>query len=793
MAYRIPIINQNERFLDINEEPLVNGKVEVLDPVSNNFLEIWSYADDEYTVMTNPIILDVEGRATQTVFCDRIVYCRVYKYLGLDENNHPIYEFVRDYYTGSNDNTESREYVVGIEDLKDLDPSVNSSVNVLGYYNAFDCPMRQYVWDANCTQDPDGGYILASDVSATGRWILVFSGEYLPSSYYGVYPGKVANINAFTSYISAVGTALTPTAPGIWFVPGTYDIETNINTEKRVLLDSNTCFLCNYFYCGHLTVKGTPTFNICDFDFRDTEQEAHSSWFKTMAGFLTCGAKKFVFDSQDNFQNHSIQNTNYTLSNKIIEGQARLPVTYPGSNARITFSNCAINAERIFNSTDQLGFAYTEIHDNWWTNPAEIDFYTKVFARSAAINRIVMDNFTNITAYVNAMGANGATVLDLAGRDISSLTLPTTVTELRNVIAGTISANKGSSVDLIFRNIKCNTAYVTARYLTTYDCDISFGTEPSLSACWFNNSRIFGQSPWTTKSRQIIAENCFIGFSLNYGNDNVTNTGYTEFVNCTFQTNCSFYLKALTMKRCVTSNNTFKFYPHKTDNKYYIGQVTIEDCTLNNNSPIEFTKVDTINGAAQDDVYECIALWTITGNTFLGNNEGLRCRYWQHRTGSNYEKTFIAGSSDSVIVYSDNKGNCPADTGRNMGISDNTNYTTQTFTTTTGSYTVYKYSQSRKRVMPVPTSSAWPRGYFFTPSKEHGTLMKYYNWVNSPYNSVTYSMFIHPSWWLYHVAEDDPVSNGDFFNMAIMLFQDYLRIVQRGDGDRNQGVVGKVL
>lgn len=793
MAYRIPIINQNERFLDINEEPLVNGKVEVLDPVSNNFLEIWSYADDEYTVMTNPVILDVEGRATQTVFCDRIVYCRVYKYLGLDENNHPIYEFVRDYYTGSNDNTESREYVVGIEDLKDLDPSVNSSVNVLGYYNAFDCPMRQYVWDANCTQDPDGGYILASDVSATGRWILVFSGEYLPSSYYGVYPGKVANINAFTSYISKVGTALTPTAPGIWFVPGTYNIETNINTEKKVLLDSNTCFLCNYFYCGHLTVKGTPTFNICDFDFRDPEQEAHSSWFKTMAGFLTCGAKKFVFDSQDNFQNHSIQNTNYPLNNKIIEGQTRLPVTYPGSSARITFSNCVINAERIFNSTDQLGFAYTEIHDNWWVSPSEIDFYNKVFARSAALNSILLDNFINITAYANAMGANGTSVLDLAGRDIYRLTVPTSVTELRNVIAGTINCSKSNTTDIVFRNVKCNTAYITARYLTTYDCDITFGSEPSLTACWFNNSRIFGQSPWTTKSRQIIAENCFIGFSLNYGNDNVTNTGYTEFVNCTLQTNCIYYLKALTMKRCVTSNNTFKFYPHKTDNKYYIGQVTIEDCTLNNNSPIEFTKVDTINGTAQDDVYECIALWTITGNTFLGNNEGLRCRYWQHRTGSNYEKTFIAGSSDSVIVYYDNKGNCPADTGRNMGISDNTTYTTQTFTTTTGSYTVYKYAQSRKRVMPVPVSSAWPRGYFFNASKENGTLMKYYNWVNSPYNSVTYSMFIQTLWFLYHIAEDDPVSNGDFFNMGIMLFNDYLRIVQRGDGDRNQGVVGKVL
>lgn len=791
MAYRIPVINQNERFLDINEEPLVNGKVEVLDPVSNNFLTIWSYADDEYTVMQNPVILDVEGRATQTVFCDRIVYCRVYAYKGLDENNHPIWEFIRDFYAGSNDNTESREYVVGIEGLKDLDPSVNTSVNVLGYYNAFDCPMRQYVWDANCTQDPDGGYVIASDVQSTGRWILVFSGEYLPSTYYGVYPGHVANINAFTSYISKVGTNLITTAPGIWFVPGEYEVDTNVNTTKRVLLDANTKFDCNYFFCDNLTVKGEPQSAICDFDFRDPQQVAHSSWFRTIAGFLTSNAKTFVFDAKDNFTNKVLQAA-VTLQNKIIEGQTRLPVTYSGSG-RITLSNCVINAERIFNSTDLLTFLHTEIRDHWWNSPAGIDFYNNVIARSAGVNTLILDNFTNVRAYVNAIGANGDTSLDLAGRTISSLMVPTSVIELRNVNAGTISAQKGNTVDLTFRNVNCNTVYATARYLTTYDCNITFGVEPTISACWFNSSTIYGQSPWTTRTRQIIAKDCFIGFSLNYSGDNVSGTAHTEFVNCTFQTNCLFYLKALTMKRCVTNNNAFKFYPHKVNDKYYIGQVTIEDCTLNNNTPIEFTKVDTIDGVAQDDVYECGALWTITGNTFLGNNEGLRCRYWQHRTGANYDKTFIAGSSDSVITYYDNRGNCPADTARNMAITSNTTYTTKSFTSGSTSYTVYKYAHSQKRVMPVPSQGSWPRGYFFDASKEKGTLMKYYNWVNSPYNSVTYSMYVQNVWWLYHLAEDEAISNGDFFNMGIMIFEDYLRIVQRGDGDRNQGVVGIVL
>lgn len=792
--YRIPVINQNERFLDLNEQPLVNGKVEILDPVSNNFLTIWSYSDDEYTVMTNPSRLDIEGRVTQTIFCDRIVYIRVYKYLGRDENNHEIFEFIRDFYAGENENSESREYVVGIEDLKDLDPSVNSSVNVLGYFNAFDCPMRQYVWDANCTQDPDNGYVIDSDVSSTGRWILVFSGEYLPSSYYGVYPGQVANINALMSYPEKVGTHLVPTAPGIWFVPGEYAVDTNLNTEKRILLDANTIFDCQYFYCGNLTVKGEPQRAICDFDFRDPEQEAHSSWFKTMAGYLTCGAKKFIFDARDNFLNHTLQNANYTLQNKIIEGQTRLPVTYSGDNCRITFNNCAINAERIFNTTDRLSFAYTDIKDNWWTNPASVDWNSTVYARSSALNRIQLDNFTNVTAYVNAKVADGATFVDLAGREIVNLSFTGGLIELRNAyVTGNLIISK-SGVDVYLKHVKCGYVNCTCRYITIEDnSDITFSVEPSFSAMWADNSKVYGSSFWTGHTKQIICKNCEVGFGLNWAQDNDFDHSYLEFTDCTFRENNSYYVKRIVMKRCVTTNNTIKIYPHKSNDVYYLGSVTLESNTFNNNSPIEFTKVDTINGYAQDNVYECIAQWNITNNLFLGNSEGLRCRYWQHRTGSNYNKTFIADSQDNAIVYVGNVGNCPADTARGMAISVNTSYIKTQLYIGSEYHDVYKYSSSQTRIMPVKAQANWPRGYFESTTKEAGTLMKYYSWVNSPYNSVTYSMYIQPLWWLYHIDEDNALSDGDFFKLGIMLWEDYLRIVQQGDNDRNQGVIGKVL
>lgn len=668
--YRIPVINQNERFLDLNEQPLVNGKVEILDPVSNNFLTIWSYSDDEYTVMTNPARLDIEGRVTQTIFCDRIVYVRVYKYLGRDENNHEIFEFIRDFYTGENENSESREYVVGIEDLKDLDPSVNSSVNVLGYFNAFDCPMRQYVWDANCTQDPDNGYIIASDVSSTGRWILVFSGEYLPSSYYGVYPGQVANINALMAYPEKVGTHLVPTAPGIWFVPGEYAVDTNLNTEKRILLDANTTFACQYFYCGNLTVKGEPQNAICDFDFRDPEQEAHSSWFKTMAGYLTCGAKKYIFDARDNFLNHTLQNANYTLQNKIIEGQTRLPVTYNGDNCRITFNNCVINAERIFNSTDRLAFSYTEIHDHWWNSPANIDFYNKVSARTTAINSLVIDNFTNMTAFVNAMGANGEQVIDMAGRSIYNLDLPLSVVELRNVHVTNNANIAANGRNITIRNCQLDNAIITCNQLSVYDSRIYFNSEPSVSAAWFNDSEIRAGSDFVNKTAQYICEDCTVGINFKRVTDNTSRDGYLGFTRCAFENNV-IQSKTLVMKNCDCDGCTIKIYPYK-DNDIYRMYCYFEGNRFISGTPIEFTKIDQINGANQDDVYEIIVNWTIMNNFFAGNTEGLRCRYWQHRTGSNYGKTFIAWSNDNAIIYKNNTGDCPADTAHELSVTNGT-------------------------------------------------------------------------------------------------------------------------
>lgn len=676
--YRIPVINQTTVFDDINRQPLVNGKIDVLDPVSNNPLTIWSYSDDEYTVMTNPVILDIEGRVPHTVFCDRIVYCRAYAFKGYDENSHPIYEFTMDFYAGENENSESREYVVGMEALRDLDPSINSSVNVLGYYSSTDCPMRTYIWDSNSTLDPDGIWIVTSDVTSAGRWILNYEGEYLPSRFAGVYPGSESNINALASYVGEINGR--KTSPGIYFAPGDYSFATDFATTKKVLLDANTSFACTYFSCDSVTVKGTPSKAIADFIFSSQTQEAHSSWFRTLRVFYSCGAAKYVIDSVDNFTDKAI-GTVIELAGKTIVGTTRIPATYTGSG-RLRIDGCNIVGERIWNSTDKITFVNTVFRDEWFSNPtSSIDFGNSVLVATNASNYVNLDNFKNVTAYVNAIASRGETRLDLAGRYVSSLTVPSSVNEIINVRCGTMVCSR-SGANITMFNVKCDNMSVTANQLNTADCEIDFNSEPSLATVGiFTNSVITGGT-WNGIGSYKFSK-CNVGVSFRKDTDNVSDRGSLEFNECVIE-NQYIYAKQLTMNGCTAKGCVIKAYPLQVSGVYTM-PVTLLGNVFNSGTAIELTKV------ADDNCYDVHAVWNICNNTFIGNDKGITCRYWQNRLGSNSDKVFIKRDSDSVILYRGNNGKCPAESCRG--------YTTtgQPFKTVTylgNSYNLYSTSIS---------------------------------------------------------------------------------------------------
>ena len=644
--YRIPVINQSTLFEDIKRNALVHGKLEILDPVSNNQLTIWSYTDDQYTVMANPVILDIEGRVPQTVFCDRIVYVRVYAYKGNDENNRPIYEFVRDFYAGENENAESREYIVGIEALKDIDPSVNSSVNVLGYFNAYDCPMRQYVWDSECTQDADNGYIVASDVSDKGRWILVFSGEYLPSNYYGVYPGHTANINALLSYIDYVGTALTKTAPGVWFVPGEYsDSTVALITNKKLLIDNSTSFSYKSITSNDdIKIVGGET-DHCITDLYGVKS-AHSSWYKTLQGFLDSGAKELIFDKSNNFTQASVMTKNTTLSNVHLVNNTNAYADRMGfNNFTLTLDKCTVDDHLFYPLTSRIFFKNMLVTDRYFYGP---NVNNMDISRINADN-IYLCNFDNAVIYLKWMYQKGYTDIDMEGRIVSDIDFAPSLTGLHNCRFNTLTLNDPSKT-VFLENCQGILRSVNSANLIIYNCRLTLDTNLALAQGGLLNikdSNITGTGDIQAGADfGLMIEHSTLEPSITC--PNVTNINAQLYdVIVKSSTIGNIELKKLEMTN--SKAGTIKIYGSVAAAGNTIGNVKLE------NNVIDDFGFFTVTGFEQY-VSNCTFVQTrIVNNTF---NNSFTCPFYVKDSGGNkYE--FISSTGNHDYLYKGNHGQCP--------------------------------------------------------------------------------------------------------------------------------------
>lgn len=649
--FRTPILNQNDLFLDIDGKPIVRGKIDILDPVSNNPITVWTYSDDEYTVAANPVILDIEGRTEQTIFSDRISYCRLYSYHGLDENNHPIYVFVRDWFCGQNDTTESKEYITGMADLKDVDPSVNSSINVLGYHNAYDCGLRTYVWDSGCQQDEDGGYIVASDVDENGRWVLSFDGEYLPSTYYGVYAGQEANINALLSYVGTVGSNSVKTAPGVYFKPGDYQTANNLATTKKVLLDADTTFASTYFDCKEMRVLGTPTNAIGD--IFTTEGEVHSSWFRTLKYFFGNTAPVKVLDGF-NGTDSNIDNV-YTVSGTL-KGSGHINMTF-GTGAKLIFS-CIIDAKQFVSPSDKVRFQGQRWSDDWWTstNPAQFDFVNNTEYRNTYSDDMNLSRFGNALLWAKAKAANGDTTVDFEGRTISSFDF--NFSNVSNVtITGTCTFTYPYNITL--NNVKATTTFSNSGYVVILNnCDITLNNMVSCAAISATNSRIY--SAYTVVNSNVTAIDMRGGsfearvkINDHTGNWNVHNYDRTQKlkldgVKITQQIdccgNCEFY-------GCTISNKV-NVFPYISSGEGAI-EYTFERCNFTDAFVV---KTDLRNWAYDSSNFpESTINVKLNANTWNQTNRGLELPYYRE---VNTSRRLLKDTSANKFIYKNNVGNC---------------------------------------------------------------------------------------------------------------------------------------
>lgn len=785
----------NRRFLDDDGRPLNSGRITLYAHDSQTPLTIYYLEGGDYSPASNPMLTSNDGRI-DTVFYDAaVIDVKVEK-----NNNDGTFELLDTFEEGIGitNNGGADTKVSTIDDLRNTDPSVGT-VTVTGYYTEGDSPARMYMWDPDSTNTIDGGYVIGSEVSDTGRWILIWDDEMIPCTVYGIIPGMhEENISQFLDFPVTVGTKAIATARICRFITGEYSTTQSYYTQKTLYFDSGAKFTNGDFSCKDVIIPSNNDY-VADFTFNGVQKEAHSSWFKTVQAFLTCNAQRYVINATNYFATTTLSG-NVRIENAEMVFHGRLPVTYDGT-PRITFSRCSMHGSGMFNVNDILGFEYTEIHDEWWTTPQNIDWTNNVRARSIALNKLLLQNFQNTAAYVNAIKADDQTKCDLGGRYISSLNA-NGFTTVSNAVCDTFTySTQTGTVEI--RNVKSDTAYLSGLSLTIRNCElkqvnastvnylicensnISFGTAPTFSYMWLTDCDVDGGSIWTCKGG-VVCEGGVFNASLNYVTDNTSNHGAVKFTRVRFGVNNLFTLKNLAIYDSTLDNNTVKMYPYK-DGDDYCFSIDLENNIIRNTNPIEFTKLDEIDGMAQEDVYDIILRWTIVNNVFLGNPEGLRMRYWQRRLGQYYGRTFVKMAQNAhSIVYQGNTGNCPADNMRGVSIVDNTAYTTEEY----GDSTIYKYRNNNRRCMMNPVSPIW---WNINPIGGPNTLIKYYAWENSPYDSLSYSMFIHTTWFSYPMAHDESLNNGDFFALAVCTFGDYIRIVQRGDSDHNQGIIAKII
>lgn len=233
---------QNQ-FFDADGKPLV-GRVTFYVHDSDTEADVYTLTGTTYTQASNPQFLTESGTLENSIFFEAsIVDVLLEKYVGsssMESDTDPSsWKSVRTYSYGLEITTaEETPTVTTINALKALSVDYGKAL-VTGYYAEGDSPARFYVWDASTTDTSDGGYVIPSDNTSSGRWILLNEGDTIDCRCYGVDASNTANLPSLLNYKATVGSQSFKTAAKIRFTPETYSTGLSFTTSKIVVLPKN--------------------------------------------------------------------------------------------------------------------------------------------------------------------------------------------------------------------------------------------------------------------------------------------------------------------------------------------------------------------------------------------------------------------------------------------------------------------------------------------------------------------------------------------------------------------------
>lgn len=350
--------------VDDTNKPLVAGRVTVFVHDSNVLADVYTLEGADYTAIDNPQLLDEAGRLSQTLFMELGVYdIKIEKANGDGTyDDFDVFEVGLDAKLQDIDAVE----VADVDALADLDPDVSCNV-----VTVTDEPRRQYIWDANSTDTPDGGIVVDSNVKGQGNWILLWDCPYLPSSIYGVKNGNYTNMSALLSYSPTVGSFSLATPPIVRLLPGNYNSGLTYVSTKKIAFEPGAKFTGTMMVPCDIEVLGDNADHIGNIEFTKLGCTAHSSWYPTVEQFWLSGAQYMMCDATNYFTATTIK-YGVDLANKTVSGIGTLVSGYSNGAKFVVKANSCI-PDGFFTVNDYVEIALDGFGDRIFRNGASWD------------------------------------------------------------------------------------------------------------------------------------------------------------------------------------------------------------------------------------------------------------------------------------------------------------------------------------------------------------------------------------------------------------------------------------
>ena len=658
-----------------NGAPL-QGRVTVYVHDSLEKKSIYTMQGSDYVASENPVLLDTTGRIPTTLFFDvGVVDVLVQKYVGepghlADESPDEDFEDFDRFEAGFDfdPDKESAQTVETIADLKDIE-NPSGVVRVNCYTTPGDTFPRYYLWNPNCSASEDGGCVIADTHDASGIWCYLCEGDSIKSSVYGIKPGtEETNMSAFCQAPLGVSGDYVITYPTTLYIEsGTYSSVSAyfINHNRKVVFSCEAKFTSADFYGFGFDVDGKTRTYVADLHYSTgvgayLNTVAHSSWFRTAAGFFGCNAMEYVLDSANHFTSNAIS-TDVQLSGVFRGWNNLLSLTF-SNGAYIHFNRVTFIGRVIFDKTTLVAkFSNCNFSDYLFSgaNYNNVDFGLIAQGHKIQVDRWNITDSLDADVWLAWANAAGETIADLCGRSVTTL-YNSNIQEFRNgvFLGGTVSTN----VNVKFTDIGGS--------LTVYP--MSGGKSLTLDHC--NSVNISSDTPFSS----VVARDSIVVVSGN-GIDNSV-TSYSQdggAVQATFKCagwndNSGTHAKGkeISLRNLVASignfswfdnlrlynctvNNPINFIPYEDEGDLWLDAIFVGN-TFGNNGYIAFG--DSSVGNA--DIYNVkVKNLIVKDNVFYTIGNGVTMPFYSN----NAFEPYIAPLQELNATYSGNIGSCPAE------------------------------------------------------------------------------------------------------------------------------------